>query len=162
MNKIKTIITLVAGVLTLALLSTGCTTAVNTKDVTDITITETGLSIDQNPVTQLYKLTFGRSQVRYQKIPTGLNATNATADDVSKVPSVVTAYEANTHSAVFGNASVSTTTATGDQGVQTTLGGAHPLINAGVGTGSNLATVAPAPAAGSTAAVPALPVAPPK
>lgn len=125
--------------LLLVALGAGCTTAINTKDVTKITVTQTGLKIGQNPATQVYEIMFGRSQVEYVKVPTGLNGTNATAGDAAIVPAFASSYEMNGHSAVFGNAALTTTVATGGtNAVNTIIGGEHQPINASTGTGNNL------------------------
>jgi len=142
MKKLLTSISLAACVLATAVIATGCATSVNTKDVTKITVTETGLKLGQNVANQTYELVLGRSQVEYMKIPTGLNATNAVASDAAIVPQTVSSYEANGHSAVFGNAAVTTTMGTGgSNAVNTTLGGDHPPINSGTGTNNNLTPV---------------------
>ena len=123
-------------------LVTGCATAINTKDVTKITVTQTGLKIGQNPATQVYEIMLGRSQVEYFKVPTGLNGTNAVPGDAAIIPQFVSSYEANGHSAVFGNAAVTTTVATGGtNAVNTTVGGEHAPINLSTGTGNNLTPV---------------------
>lgn len=117
----------------------GCTTAINTKDVTKITVTETGLKIGQNVATQTYELVMGRSQVEYMKVPTGLNGTtNDDAQSAAIVPATVSSYEVNSHSAVFGNVAMTTTFGTGTNGVITTIGGQHPPINESTGTNNNL------------------------
>jgi hypothetical protein len=121
------------------LFTSGCATAINTKDVTKVTVTETGLKIGQNVATQTYELVLGRSQVEYIKLPTGLNATNATDASAAIVPQTVSSYEANGHSAVFGNAAVTTTMSSGGtNSVNTTLGGEHVPINVATGTNNNL------------------------
>ena len=138
-NKIHSSI-LVAGLLATTL-GVGCATAINTKDVTKITVTETGLKIGQNVATQTYEFIAGRSQVEYMKVPTGLDAdgTNHVASDAAIVPQTVSSYEANGHSAVFGNAAVSTTFGTGgSNAVNTAVAGEHPLINTASGTNNNL------------------------
>lgn len=122
-----------------ATLLTGCATAINTKDVTKITVTQTGIKIGQNPASQVYELMIGRSQIEYVKVPTGLNGTNAVPGDAAIIPQFVSSYEANGHSAVFGNAAVTTTVATGGtNAVNTTVGGEHVPINLSTGTGNNL------------------------
>jgi hypothetical protein len=120
----------------------GCATAINTKDVTKITVTETGLKIGQNVANQTYELIIGRNQVEYMKIPTGLNGTNATDASAAIIPETVSSYEANGHSAVFGNAAMSTTMSTGGtNAVNTEVGGEHPLINTTTGAANNLTPV---------------------
>jgi len=116
----------------LAGLLAGCSTAINTKDVTRIVVTTTGIRIGQSQVDKTPELEIGRQQVEYLKVPTGLNATNANATDVTKAPVVVSGYEVNAHSAVFGNVAMTSTFAT-DQGGATLLGGQHQPINAGTG-----------------------------
>jgi deoxyribose-phosphate aldolase len=136
-NKIRSFLLLAALVATT--LVVGCATAINTKDVTKITVTETGLKIGQNVANQTYEIIMGRSQVEYMKIPTGLNGTNATAGDAAIIPQTVSSYEANGHSAVFGNAAVTTTMSTGGtNAVNTTVGGEHPMINTTTGAANNL------------------------
>lgn len=125
-------------------LCVGCSTAINTKDVTKIVVTTTGVRIGQSQVDKTPELDIGRNQVEYIKVPTGLNATNANANDVTKAPVVVAGYEANAHSALFGNAAVTSTFAT-DQGGATVLGGQHQPINSGTGL-NNPVSGAPAPA----------------
>jgi hypothetical protein len=121
---------------------TGCATAINTKDVTKITVTQTGIKIGQNPATQVYELMVGRSQVEYVKVPTGLNGTNAQPSDASVIPQFASSYEMNGHSAVFGNAAMTTTIATGGtNAVNTIIGGEHQPINSATGTGDNLTPV---------------------
>ena len=134
---------LIAATAALAItLVTGCATAINTKDVTKITVTQTGIKIGQNPATQVYELMVGRSQVEYVKVPTGLNGTNAQPSDASVIPQFASSYEMNGHSAVFGNAAMTTTIATGGtNAVNTIIGGQHEPINSATGTGNNLTPV---------------------
>lgn len=127
-----------------ALALAGCATAINTKDVTKIVVTTTGVKVGQSAVDKTPELTVGRSQVEYLKVPTGLNASNATAGDVTKAAPVVSGYEVNTHSAIFGNAAATSTFATDAAGVGTTLGGNHEPINAGTGLNNPVSGV-PAP-----------------
>jgi hypothetical protein len=119
-------------------LTGGCasfTTAVNTKDVTKITVTTTGLRIGMGTYPQTPELTIARHQVEYYKVPTGLNSTNSQkASDVAYVPSLSGSYEAGAKSALFGDATVTTTIGVGDPGVGTIIGGQHVPINAGTGT----------------------------
>lgn len=129
----------------------GCSTAINTKDVTKIVVTTTGVRIGQSQVDKTPELTVGRNQVEYLKVPTGLNATNANSTDVTKTPVVVAGYEVNAHSAIFGNAAMTSTFAT-DQGGATVLGGQHQPINAGTGLNN--------PVAGTATAAPAINVQP--
>lgn len=124
---------LVCSAALIAVGSSGCSTAINTKDVTKVVVTTTGVRIGQSQVDKTPELTVGRNQVEYLKVPTGLNATNANSSDVTKTPAVVAGYEVNAHSAVFGNAAMTSTFATDQAGVVTALGGAHPPINAGTG-----------------------------
>lgn len=132
----------VAALLATVTTITGCATAINTKDVTKITVTETGVKIGQNVANQTYELVIGRSQVEYMKIPTGLNGTNATDASAAIVPDTVSSYEVNGHSAVFGNAAMTTTMSTGGtNAVNTPLGGDHPPINVTTGTGNNLTPI---------------------
>ncbi|HEV2691408.1 MAG TPA: hypothetical protein VG347_00780 [Verrucomicrobiae bacterium] len=139
MNKIRILLTIAALAVVAVGCTTGCATAVNTKDVTKITVTETGLKLGQNVVNQTYEAFIGRSQVEYMKIPTGLNGTNATDASAAIVPETVSSYEANGHSTVFGNAAVSTTMSTGGtNSVNTQVGGEHPLINTTTGAANNL------------------------
>jgi hypothetical protein len=120
-----------------AILMAGCAsfeTAVNTKDVTKITVTTTGLRIGMGTYPQTPELTVARHQVEYYKIPTGLNSTNSqNAADVAYVPSLSGSYEAGAKSALFGDATVTTTIGVGDAGVGTIIGGQHVPINAGAG-----------------------------
>src|SRR5258705_5443469 len=102
--KTKIKLMLAASVALAVTLVTGCATAINTKDVTKITVTQTGIKIGQNPATQVYELMVGRSQVEYVKVPTGLNGTNAQPSDASVIPQFASSYEMNGHSAGFGNA----------------------------------------------------------
>ncbi|HXI73469.1 MAG TPA: hypothetical protein VNN22_24260 [Verrucomicrobiae bacterium] len=134
---------LIAATAALAItLVTGCATAVNTKDVTKVTVTQTGIKIGQNPATQVYELMVGRSQVEYVKVPTGLNGTNAQPSDASVIPQFTSSYEMYGHSAVFGNAAMTTTVATGGtNAVNTIIGGQHEPINSATGTGNNLTPV---------------------
>jgi len=138
-NRLLTVCILTGALAMGCFTNLGCATAINTKDVTKITVTQTGLKIGQNAATQTYELVLGRSQVEYFKVPTGLNGTNATPEDASVVPMTVSSYEANGHSAVFGNAALTTTVATGGTGaVNTTIGGEHVPINTATGTNNNL------------------------
>lgn len=138
MKKTFLSLALAAGVLA-TLTLTGCATAINTKDVTKITVTQTGIKLGQNPASQVYELMIGRSQIEYVKVPTGLNGTNAVPGDAAVIPQFVSSYEANGHSGVFGNAAVTTTVATGGtNAVNTTVGGEHATINSATGTGNNL------------------------
>jgi len=122
---------------------TGCATAINTKDVTKVTVTETGLKIGQNVATQTYELVMGRSQVEYLKVPTGLNGTtNDSPAAAAMVPQTVSSYEVNGHSAVFGNVAMTTTFGTGgSNAVNTTVAGEHTPINTATGTNNNLTPV---------------------
>ncbi|HEV2692240.1 MAG TPA: hypothetical protein VG347_05035 [Verrucomicrobiae bacterium] len=140
-TKLRSIL-LVAALAAVAAMPIACATAINTKDVTKVTVTETGVKIGQNVANQTYELVIGRSQVEYMKIPTGLNGTNATDASAAIVPQTVSSYEANGHSAVFGNAAVSTTMSTGgSNSVNTVVGGQHPLINDTTGAANNLTPV---------------------
>jgi len=124
--------------------ATGCATAINTKDVTKITVTETGLKIGQNVATQTYEIIMGRSQVEYMKVPTGLNSdsTNTVPTDAAIIPTVVSSYEVNGHSAVFGNAAMTTTFGTGGtNAVNTTVAGEHTPINTTTGAANNLTPI---------------------
>lgn len=137
-------------------LASGCAVMreeINTKDVTGLTVTTTGLRIGQSSIDKTPELSIGRHQVQYTKVPTGLNATNATSSDVTKTPAVVTSYEANGHSVVFGNASVTSTFATDQAGVTTTIGGQHTPINDKTGLNNPAPAPVPAvaPSAGSAA-----------
>jgi hypothetical protein len=133
-SRIKYLSCLITIVCASALIATvGCATAINTKDVTKIVVTTTGVRIGQSQVDKTPELTVGRNQVEYLKVPTGLNATNANASDVTKTAPVVAGYEVNTHSVIFGNAAATSTFATDAAGVSTTLGGQHAPINAGTG-----------------------------
>jgi len=107
-------------------LVTGCSTAVNTKDVTRITVTTTGLRIGVGTVDRTPELIAGRSQVDYIKVPI--------PSDSNSVPQAVFGYELNTSSPIFGRGAMTATTSTGTNGVQTILGGQHPPINGGTGT----------------------------
>lgn len=113
---------------------TGCVASVNTKDVTRITVTTTGLRIGVGTVDRTPEFIAGRSQVDYIKVPTGLNGTNASASDAATVPQAVFGYELNTSSPLFGRGAMTATTSTGTNGVQTLLGGQHAPINGGTGT----------------------------
>lgn len=113
-----------------ALLTIGCKTAINTQDVTRVVVTTTGVRVGQSAVDKTPELNIGRHQVEYFKSP-------------STASNVVSRYEANTHSPIFGNASMTSTLAVGDDGVKTAIGGAAPPINSGTGTGSNLQTMLP-------------------
>lgn len=120
--------------LAFCILGIGCASTTNTKDVTKIVVTQTGVIIGQSSVDKTPQLTLGRNQVEYIKVPTGLNATNAGAQDVSILPAVVSAYEANGNSLVFGRAAITSTLATHTNGVSTLLGGQHEPINISTGT----------------------------
>lgn len=115
-------------------LLTGCATSVNTKDVTRITVTTTGIRIGLGTVDRTPELIAGRSQVDYIKVPTGLNGTNASPEAAAFVPQAVFGYELNTSSPIFGRGAMTATTSTGTNGVQTLLGGQHSPINGGTGT----------------------------
>lgn len=127
-------------VLLMVILLTGCgvfTAAVNTTDVTKVTVTTTGLRIGKAETSMTPELTIARHQVEYYKIPTGLASTNSkSASDVQLVPSVTGSYEAGAKSALFGNATVTTTIGVGDPGVATIIGGQHVPINTGAATAS--------------------------
>jgi hypothetical protein len=96
--------------------------------------TVTSLGISQNPATGLYELGIKRGQVEVVSIPVWLNTNNNTY----AVPDVNSRYEVSTHSAVFGNAALTSTLSTGSNAVNTSVGGATQPINSNVGTGSNL------------------------
>jgi hypothetical protein len=139
-NKLRKFTLGVAAIAMLAL-AVGCAGTTNTKDVTKITVTETGLKLGQNVANQTYELILGRSQVEYMKIPTGLNTdgSNNVAADAAIIAPVVSSYEANGHSAVFGNAAVTTTMSTGGtNAVNTSVGGEHPMINTTTGAANQL------------------------
>jgi hypothetical protein len=120
------------------LMGAGCKefqSEINTADVTKITDTTTGISIGIGTVNQTPELKIGRHQLEYYKIPTGLASTNSkSASDVQFVPSVAGSYESGAKSALFGNASVTTTVGVGDPGVASVVGGSHQMINSGYAT----------------------------
>lgn len=99
-------------------------------------VTGTSLGINQNPVTGAYELGIKRAQVEVLTIPVVFT------NGEYHIPDLVSRYEVSTHSAVFGNAALTSTLATGS-GVDTAVGGGTPPINNGVGTGSNLPTAVP-------------------
>ena len=161
MNKFSKLFPL--AVLSLAITGlAGCATAVNTKDVTKITQTMTGLKICQSPVDKTPQLIFGREQIEYIKVPTGLNGTvtsNQTATSVSDTPTIVSSYELNGSSPVFGRARMTTTFAVGVAGADTLLGGNHEPIN--IGTGTNQVETVPAALTPSSSVAPVVPAAVP-
>jgi len=142
------------------LLALGCATAINTKDVTKVTVTTTGIKIGQSAVDKTPQLVLGRDQVEYIKVPTGANlcATNTASGQttVSDTPNVTSSYEVNAHSAVFGNAAMTSTFAVGgSNAVNTQVGGAHLPINDGTGTGNKNPTTSYFTGAAGAVAAPA-------
>lgn len=132
-NRIKRSFNLLAlvGCAALPLLA-GCAINPSKSHIVRGVATGTSVGLSQNPATGLYELGVKRAQVEFVTIP--IFVTNG----VWIVPDVVSRYEVSTHSAVFGNAALTSTLSTGTNAVQTQVGGTTPPINAGVGTGSNL------------------------
>jgi hypothetical protein len=123
------------------LLSTGCKTNPSKAHVVTARGTYTKLALAQNPATGMYELGLMRGQAELTTIPI-VFTNDAEGNLHAVVPDVVSRYEVSTHSAIFGNAALTSTLATGTNGVNTQVGGQTPPINTGVGTGSNLATPA--------------------
>lgn len=111
----------------------GCSTRPSTNHVIRIDATGAKLGIAQNPVTGMYELAIQRVFTEITTIPVIYDTNKAEF----RVTPTVSRYEANTHSAVFGNVAISSTLATGSNAVWTIAGGG-PLINAGTGTSNNL------------------------
>lgn len=129
MNKIKSLLTV--AVISVSILA-GCATNPSKSHIVRGVGTGTSLGISQNPGTGLYELGFKRAQIEFVTIPVVFT------NGVFVVPDVNSRYEVSTHSAVFGNAALTSTLATGTNAVNTAVGGTTPPINTGVGTGSNL------------------------
>lgn len=128
MKRILSLITVAA----CCLLTGGCISSPSKSHVVRGVATGTSVGITQNPATGLYELGVKRCQVEFVTIPVFFT------NGAFCIPDVVSRYEVNTHSAVFGNAGLTSTLSTGTNAVQTQVGGTTPPINAGVGTGSNL------------------------
>lgn len=126
------------------LLPTGCHLNPSTGHVIRVVATGTKLGLSQNPSTGVYELGIQRVQTEVTTVPVFLT------NGEFKIPPTVLRYEVNTHSAIFGNAALTSTMATGSNAVATAVGGATPPINNGTGTGNNLPT-----APNITAATPA-------
>lgn len=114
-----------------ALALAGCNSPSKAHVVRGVT-TGTTLGITQNPSSGMYELGIKRVQAEIVTIPVWFT------NGVFYTPDVVSRYEVNTHSTVFGNASLTSTLSTGPSAVQTPVGGTTPPINSNVGTGSNL------------------------
>lgn len=95
----------------------------------------TKVGIGQNPATGVYELGIMRVQTELTTIPVFFT------NGEYRVAPAVMSYEANAHSAVFGNAAVTSTIATGSNAVNSTLGGQHPPINANTGVSNNLTPI---------------------
>lgn len=122
---------LVLAFLCLVMGVTGC--ASNSKGHVIRTVgTGTKLGITQNPATGAYELGFSRVQIEAVVIPVFFT------NGAYASPEVVSRYEVSSHSAVFGNVMLTSTLSTGTNAVATSVGGATPPINTGVGTGANL------------------------
>lgn len=142
---------------TLLLGGTGCSLNPSKSHVIHVGTVGTKAGISQNPITGVYELSLQRVQADLVSVPI-MFTTNRNGDVVVIIPSLVQSWEVNAHNAIFGNVSSTETMATGDNAVQTTLGGQHQPINAGVGTGSNIPSQVPAaPATPAFQAVPATP-----
>lgn len=128
----KTIIALFA---LIALTITGCASNPSKAHIIRGVTTGTSLGINQNPATGLYELGIKRAQIEFVSIP--VIFTNGAFYS----PDVNSRYEVSTHSAVFGNAALTSTLSTGSNAVNTAVGGSTPPINNAVGTGSNLTPV---------------------
>lgn len=116
----------------LSVFTVGCMTSPSKSHVVRGVATGTSIGISQNPATGLYEFGVKRCQIEFVTIP--IFFTNG----LPCLPDVVSRYELTTHSAVFGNASLTSTLATGSNGVNTSVGGATPPINAGTGTNNML------------------------
>lgn len=133
MKKIVASLVLVASAALAASLLSGCAGLPHdTAHVYRLDATGNKLAVSQNPVTGLYEVGWQRVQSEYTQVP--VIWTNGTF----YIPTTLMRYEANAHSAVFGNAAVTATMATGTNAVETQLGGGYPPINSGTGTSNNL------------------------
>lgn len=131
--KLKTLrLCVCASVLFTVLAFAGCATNPSKSHVVRAVATGTKFGVTQNPTTGVYELGLQRVQAEIVTIPVFFT------NGVFSIPDVVSRYEVSTHSAVFGNAALTSTMATGTNAVSTQVGGVTPPINAGVGTGSNL------------------------
>lgn len=127
MKKLISLISLAALVFV-----TGCAINPSKGHIMRVVATGTKFGLTQNPATQAYELSLQRVQMEALTVP--VFWTNG----VLTVPESVSRYEVSTHSAIFGNAAITSTLSTGSNAVSTMVGGTTPPINAGVGTGSNL------------------------
>ena len=93
------------------------------------------LAVSQNPVTGFYELGWQRVQTEYTQVPV------IWTNGQFYIPETLMRYEVNTHSAVFGNAAMTSTLGTGSNAVNTRLGGGADPINAATGTGNNLTPI---------------------
>jgi hypothetical protein len=124
---------LLMAVSVLALGTAGCQTSPSKSHVIRAVATGTKAGITQNPTTGVYE--FGLQRVQTEIITVPVFFTNG----VWYAPDVVSRYEVNTHSAVFGNANLTSSLATGSNAVNTAVGGTTPPINSNTGT-SNMLT----------------------
>lgn len=119
----------------------GCASNPDLSHIRRAVGTGTKVGITQNPGTGAYELGVSRVQIEYTSIPV-VFSTNSANQLQAVIPDVVSRYEVATHSAIFGNAGLTSTLATGTNAVNTAVGGSTPPINNGVGTGSNLPNAA--------------------
>jgi hypothetical protein len=125
---------LIVGAAALGLVAVaGCASNPSKSHVVRIVGTGTKIGVAQNPATQCYELGILRAQVELTTIP--VFYTNG----VCYMPDVVSRYEVSTHNPIFGNLALTSTMATGTNGVTTQVGGATPPINTGFGTGAQIA-----------------------
>lgn len=120
-----------------AVLATGCASNPSKSHVVRAVATGTKFGVTQNPTTGVYELGIQRVQTELVTIPV-YSCTNASGQIVLVTPDTVSRYEVNTHSAVFGNAALTSSLATGSNAVTTAVGGATPPINTATGTNNNL------------------------
>jgi hypothetical protein len=137
MKIISTLI--LAGAVALATV-TGCTMNPSKSHIVRAVATGTKLGVTQNPTTGVYELGVQRVQTEIITVPV-YAYTNKDGSVNLVVPESVSRYEVNTHSAVFGNAALTSTLATGTNGVATQVGGQTPPINVSTGTSNNLTPI---------------------
>lgn len=133
----RSIIAGLALVAALGLFTGGC--SLSNKDMGHIITARgvgTGLGATQNPATGMYELALKRIQEEITWIPVVFSTNNTTGAVTAVIPDTVTRYEVSTASAVWGDSAITSTTATGLNGVLSNVGGATPPINSGKQTNS--------------------------